>query len=689
MPDFQDGEIIEFKDELYVDDDDLQDRLKFLRGLISRRYQVVDKAGDGGKGVGFKCVLLDNADNPLLDDHDEPLYFFVKIPKEGGQYKHQERVRYMNTLKEAAINERLTWAKLKDTPRLANVGFDRCVRDHNYGVPFPKTAQRYLSEGQTLNEKIRYASPQFHPPDERTFLHYALKLAEAVAGVHSRRVTHGDIHMGNIFVTTKEEAWRTDSQDIGEHFVLIDFGAAIFEQGNDGTVNVNHEFRAPERRPLGASYVISEAVDVYSFGKILYVLCTGLRDEAALIPDGVEDNRERRAYIRGKLQPLYSQNPCYLDIIASCCSYDPINRPSMSQIVAYLNRLINTGIFVSGPAVPKVKALNASIDDMKRRSKKLFQELDPVTKDLFEMMAREKVEEIMDMFSDEPTTQAVVRGTRWEVINSLAMLFDHMKEGDSWTTMTTPEVWQGKGLGLDGRYMSSNILALKRGASIRRFMGLSVDQLGLTWSRGLAEILNDSKSDDLKLLGSRLSEAVGNIRVRYEQNISDHYYRTYRRMVYDYLRAWRDGITVHKLYPSFVSNSLFSYNKGLALPSYSEATGLHMSLIIFEDIDCLRESKKVNALSLLILGGQPFSVVTEMHGRIPRHGGQQSEKEPAIPSLVGFRLFKSLLPDMTEERKIRFFDLVHRNQGHEWRGAVNIGPHLHELCEAVESKLEL
>lgn len=687
MPGFQLNDIIEFKDELNIADDDLNSSLSFLKGMSTRRYRVSGDPSAGGKGIGYQCVLLDDTDKALQDDNGTPLKFFVKIPKEGGQYVHQERVRYMNILKDAAINEGLTWAKLKDIPQLATVGFDRCVRD-NHGVPFPKTAQRFLSEGTTLNEKIHYKSHRFQALDEGTFLRYALMLGELVAKIHNRRVIHGDIHPGNIFVTTKQEAWRHDSLDGLERFVLIDFGAAIFELGNDGVVNLNHEFRAPERNPQRASYVISEAIDVYSFGKILYVLATGLRDKAAVIEDGYEDNRKRRAYIRERLKSPYRENPCYLDILMSCCSFDPINRPSMFQVVAHLKRLIKTGMLNNSAVLPKALTLQGRIKSMSSEAKKLFAGLDPVTTNLFEMMVHEKIEEAMSMFSETPTTQAIIKGTRWDVISSLTMLIDQMNEGDSWTSLTTPEVWQGSGLGLDGRYMSSNILALRRNASIRRFMALSVDQLGRDWSRGLAELLEKSDSKDLTALSKQLVIAVDNTKEKYEQGISEDYRKKYRKMAYDYLCAWRDGISTNSL-NSFVSPGLFARKDGEAEVSYREATGLHLGLIVFEDIDCLRESKKANALSLLTLGNQPLNVVTEMHGRLPRNTGQPRAKEPAIPSLVGFRLFKSLQPEMTRDRIIRFYDLVHRNHNHEWRNAVNIGPTLEELCAEFGSKLEL
>jgi len=687
MPEFEAGDIIEFTDRLKIDDEDVKHGLDFLNHNNPRKYRVVSKAGDGGKGLGYQCELLNQAGNGVIDRNGESLQFFVKIPKEGGEYDHHERMRYMNIMKEAAIGEKLTWAKLRSIQHRANVAFDRCVADYE-NVPFPKTAQRFLSHGQTLKEKINYESSMFQPIDEKTFLHYALMLAELIETVHNRRVTHGDIHPGNIFVTSKQEAWRSDSLDVDEHFVLIDFGAAIFEQGHDGAVNLNHEFRAPERDPKRASYVISEAVDTYSFGKILYVLGTGLSGELAKIPDGFEDDRKRRAYIREKLQAPYSQNPCYLDIIAACCSYDPINRPSMSQAVARLKALINGGLFASNPSVRTSESLNTRIMQMKTQSEEWVSGLDSVTKDLFEMMVREKVEEMMSMFSDIPTTQAIVRGTRWDVINSITMLFDHMKAGDSWTCFTTPEVWQGNGLGLGGRYMSSNVLALRRGASIRRFMGVSVDQLGKDWSRGLAEILDSSRSTHFRSLSKRLSQAADNTTDKYDRSIGDDYRKKYRKMLYDYLCAWRDAISKYNL-SSVVADDLFLKDHGKASASYLTANGLHMSMLVYEDINGLRESRKANAPSLLILGDARFNVLTEMRGRLPRKSGQEREKEPAIPSLVGFRLFKSLQPDMIQQRMIRFYDLVHRPRDFEWRQAVNIGPSLAELCEAVESKLEL
>jgi len=62
----------------------------------------------------------------------------------------------------------------------------------------------------------------------------------------------------------------------------------------------------------------------------------------------------------------------------------------MSQIAAHLKRLINAGMFVNCPAVPKAATLCARINQITMQSRSLFNGLDSVTKNRFETMAREK-----------------------------------------------------------------------------------------------------------------------------------------------------------------------------------------------------------------------------------------------------------------------------------------------------------
>jgi len=361
----------------------------------------------------------------------------------------------------------------------------------------------------------------------------------------------------------------------------------------------------------------------------------------------------------------------------------------MSQVISQLDRIALSSGLPIATARARNDELSVRLERLKTEADEWANKLDVVTKEIFESLMHEKLDEIRRTFSEIPTVQAYVKGTRWELIDQLTSLFDRMGERDTWTTMTTPEVWQGQALGLDGRYMSSNVLALRRGASIRRFMAISVDQLGRDWANGLADMLRDAESTELRALGNRIVEVAGVTGADAEKRFTEGYRAKYRKLLSDYLTAWNRQILRYGL-EGVVSPGLFDPLLGRATESFQRSGGLMMSVQVYEDIDSLRQARKENSVSLLSLQGEIFNVTTEMRGRLPRRSDRLvvKEVEPPVPNLFGLRIYRAQVPQMTSQRMIRFYDQVHRVKPKRWR-AINIGPSLQELCKVVNFKLEI
>ncbi|KAL3671376.1 hypothetical protein V7S43_003302 [Phytophthora oleae] len=165
----------------------------------------------------------------------------------------------------------------------------------------------------------------------------ALHIAEALTYLHglSPTVIHRDLKAKNVLLNADMEA------------KLSDFGIARERSFYDGsehmTVGIGTSFWIAPEVLLGRDY--DERADIYSFGVVLSEIDTDDYPywNSQNPPQGkAQENEILRLVARGAKRPAFSDDcpPAILELAARCLRSDPDERPSASEIVSYLQLLV-------------------------------------------------------------------------------------------------------------------------------------------------------------------------------------------------------------------------------------------------------------------------------------------------------------------------------------------------------------
>ena len=167
-------------------------------------------------------------------------------------------------------------------------------------------------------------------PDHSKRCVLALDIAKAMAYLHNSRpaIVHRDLKSLNILLDEK-----------GEHAKVCDVGLARFMSDSGpgegklvGAVGT-YSWMPPEMMK-GQAY--TEKADVYSYGLVLYEMCTGKLPFAGLAPQQIS----LRVAVYNERPPLPSSlNSKWKDLITACWGADDTKRPSFIEIIDTLTAL--------------------------------------------------------------------------------------------------------------------------------------------------------------------------------------------------------------------------------------------------------------------------------------------------------------------------------------------------------------
>jgi serine/threonine protein kinase len=118
---------------------------------------------------------------------------------------------------------------------------------------------------------------------------------------------------------------------------VADFGLSHFLEGAERLKVERYGITTHMAPEVLASSLVSKAADTYSFGVVLWQMLSGRRPWQDMRQDAV---REAVLVQRRALEPPAGLPPELAALCAECMAWEPAARPSMAQVEARLQQLL-------------------------------------------------------------------------------------------------------------------------------------------------------------------------------------------------------------------------------------------------------------------------------------------------------------------------------------------------------------
>lgn len=258
--------------------------------VLAGRYQLLERLGEGGMGVVWRCFDL---------DLEEPVA--IKFLREDLASDSGLRACFRREVKLARRVTHLNVARVFEFGRDGELVF---------------LTMEYI-RGRALDSLLAREGPL----ERERALVLARSLCEGLAAAHAAGVVHGDIKPGNILIAPERGA------------VLTDFGIAralAEAQGRSEVMRGTLEYMAPEQF---AGERISLRSDVYSMGIVFFEMLTGRSPWR-----GFAEHEVMAAKHLGHEPDVLQLAPDlpagWVDLIVDCLRSDPHRRPEDARSLA-------------------------------------------------------------------------------------------------------------------------------------------------------------------------------------------------------------------------------------------------------------------------------------------------------------------------------------------------------------------
>ncbi len=418
---------------------------QFAAGQIieaKAHYEILESIGAGQSAETYKAKVVRTC--PQLEGLKLGDEVVVKVPLFDPCRWPQELIEFSLKLVTLFFREEASLLRLASLDCVA--GFVE-TGDHKFPIPdVPKTRlliQKYV-KGKPLDEHLQcaYADPdskQFKGLRARDFYRLGRELAEAVRKAHSKLVIHGDIWPENILVSTNGRP------------ILIDFGQAAFREAIGPAIEIegrNARYIAPEKgKSVGG--------DIYSLGGVLYYLATGEDPPERLASDIDELKIQIAEAVRTANPQLYEENRGAVDIIAHCLRTSDQRTAHVHLIIQDLDTF-----FGERAQTTVVKAIRSVISEGER--------LDQSGHELFRSMAVGTLNALVATLSEMNSGIYDLVGDHNVIVSGFTEYLRLLGNDDQYLTVSVPKFWYPRNLGINGYYLTSNILAAQRGAVVKR-----------------------------------------------------------------------------------------------------------------------------------------------------------------------------------------------------------------------------
>lgn len=622
------------------------------------RYYGIDKElKRGGRAIAYQGFVADENGKELNIDGKK---IVLKVPNLDTEKFYSNNIKdyLIRQCEECGREWELTRARLYKC-KYANPIFDFHIYPTWYlGKPImlPITVQFYLNNAVPLDDYLvninqrteRYVSKKNDiidnwngMNDPSKWIELAKCLAIGLTDIHQRRVAHGDIWPPNIFIALDENG--------APYPIFIDFGEAFpVEPLGDTNIQArDHAYRAPER--IDNQSIVTQQADVYSFGKLLLHLAIG--EEPILSRD--DRGYKRRQVIREKFEKrkkgIALENPFIIDIICKCVSFDPVERPSMSEVL----RALNTYVDITGYLNHKPKVLDR-LDSLKKSWNNIVEELarqDTRVGPFLEELIEQRIYDLEETVKGISNDVIDLKGTREQLVLALISLFKRLGKGDRFISITSPLIWRSSALGLDGRYFTASELAAVRGASIQRVFVFSIQEVGYAWASTLCDNLahlNLEKKDGvitnfIEILRANLAEYQG---LRGGKKVVD----MPENLMVDARKQLSQVIKSYYQAENGICANLFDKNSGKVFTSSVKCEGIYFGLLPVSTIGAVSALKSAHPISVFYYSNAEeddryLLMMTDCVGRNRNYGDNVVDDaiSQSKPELRGVKVFKSVL----------------------------------------------